>query len=111
MILDLKGQQKVFGSEDPDLFALTDDQGNLKWTLAHSNNVTKVQHYIGDFDGTTFTTTESKGISLYFDYGGDFTEAATFNRDPKGRRLITAWFNEAVYAEFLPTEGWKESLP
>jgi len=96
--------------EDPDLFALPDDEGNLKWILVHSVNVTKVEYYIGDFDGTTFTTTESKGTNLYFDYGRDFTEAATFNSDPKGRRLMTAWFNEAMYAQSVPTDAWKGAL-
>jgi len=99
------------GWEDPDLFSLIDDEGNEKWILSHATNVAKVQYYIGEFDGTTFTTTESKGVDLYFDYGRDFTEAATFNNEPRGRRIIVAYLSEA-YALGFPTgdEGWRGSL-
>ncbi len=98
--------------EDPDLYALPDDQGNMKWVLAHAVGIAKVEYYIGEFDGTTFTNTETKGVNLFYDYGRDFTEAATFNSDPKGRRLITAWFTDNIYASLVPTgaEGWRGSL-
>ena len=96
--------------EDPDLFALPDDQGNLKWVLAHAVNVAKVEYYIGEFDGTTFTNTETKGVSLFYDYGRDFSEAATWTNDPKGRRLIMAWLDEGYYGGQLPTQVWRGQL-
>jgi len=98
--------------EDPDLFELPDEDGNMRWVLTHSVDVSKVEYYIGTFDGTTFTNTESISQDLYFDYGRDFTEAATFSNEPKGRRLIWAWLDEGIYGGQTPTEdeNWRGSL-
>jgi len=98
--------------EDPDLFELADEEGNMRWVLSHAVDVAKVEYYIGTFDGTTFTNTESIAQDLYFDYGRDFTEAATFTNEPNGRRLIWAWLDEGIYGGQTPTEdeGWRGSL-
>jgi len=110
---DFGGEGSTEGMwEDPDLFALPDDKGNLKWILTHAVDVARVEYHIGEFDGTTFTTTETVNQNVFFDYGRDFTEAATFSNEPKGRRLIIGWLNENVYQNQLPTgdEGWRGSL-
>jgi len=96
--------------EDPDLFHLLDEKGNVKWVLTHAVNVAKVEYYIGDFDGQNFVNTETRDEILFFDYGRDFSEAATWTNDPKGRRLIVAWLDEGYYGGQLPTQAWRGQL-
>ncbi len=96
--------------EDPDLFALPDEEGNLRWVLYHAVDNEYVEYYIGDFDGKTFVNSETKGETLLIDYGKDFIEAATWNNEPKGRRLIIAYFADGGYAPGLPTQVWRGQL-
>lgn len=96
--------------EDPDLFPLVDDEGNQKWILTHAVNVDKVEYYIGHFDGTTFTNTDTPNEILFIDYGKDFDEAATWNNEPNGRRLMVAWLNEGAYGGAIPEKVWRGQL-
>jgi len=93
--------------EDPDLFMLKTEDGQEKWVLTHAVGVQNVQYHIGTFDGTTFIEKETKGQTLFIDYGMDFDEAATYNNEPKGRRLIIAWLDNGNYADFTPTTTWR----
>jgi len=95
------------GWEDPDLFtlAIDDDPNNKTWILSHAVAVNQVEYYIGNFDGTTFT--ESDNATLFIDDGRDFDEAATWNNEPKGRRLMMAWLDEGQYGGQLPEKGWR----
>jgi len=96
--------------EDPDLFALPDEEGNLRWVLYHAVDNEYVEYYIGDFDGKAFTNSETKGETLFIDYGRDFIEAATWNNEPKGRRLIIAYLDDGKYGAILPTQVWRGQL-
>ena len=98
------------GWEDPDLYPLTDDKGNIYWVLSHAVAVNKVEYYIGTFNGTHFVNTETAGVQLFIDYGRDFCEAATFNNEPNGRRLMIAWMDEGEYGGELPTKIWRGQL-
>ena len=94
--------------EDPDLFLLeVEGEDNKKWVLSHAVDVTKVEYYIGEFDGYKFTNTETNGKIVLVDYGTDFDEAATFNNEPKGRRLIIGWLDEGIYGLKTPTKEWR----
>jgi len=94
--------------EDPDLFELEiEGKKEKKWVLTHAVNIDRVEYYIGEFDGTEFTNTDTKGKPFYIDYGTDFDEANTFNNEPKGRRLIIGWLNAGMYGWSTPTKGWR----
>jgi len=95
------------GWEDPDLYPLVDDKGNTKWVLNHAVAVNAVEYYIGEFNGTHFTNTETPGVELYIDYGKDFCEAASFNNLPDNRRLMVAWMDRGEYGYDLPTKVWR----
>jgi len=96
--------------EDPDLFSLTDDEGNQRWILYHAVDNEFVEYYIGDFDGKNFVNSETKGETLFIDYGRDFIEAATWNNEPKGRRLIIAYLADGKYGAILPTQVWRGQM-
>jgi fructan beta-fructosidase len=98
------------GWEDPDLYPLVDDKGNTRWVISHATAVNKVEYYIGDFNGTHFVNSETAGVELFIDYGRDFCEAASFNNEPNGRRLMIAWMDEGEYGGELPTKVWRGQL-
>ena len=102
--------------ECPDLFELPVD-GNpaeTRWVLEVDYNQGILigesggQYFIGDFDGTRFTT-EQTG-SLRVDYGADFYASQSWSNTPNGRHLWIGWMNSWQYALFLPTQPWRGAM-
>ncbi|MFN3923029.1 MAG: glycoside hydrolase family 32 protein [Pseudarthrobacter sp.] len=114
--------------ECPDLFPLPvdGDQDNVKWVLTVNlnpggpNNGSAGQYFIGDFDGTTFTSasTVTEGIQdparlgeyQWLDWGRDYYAAVSFSDAPDNRRLMIGWMNNWDYAGSTPTGGWRSAM-
>ncbi len=81
--------------ECPDLFPLQLD-GKTYWVLIISVNPggplngSGTKYYVGDFDGTTFTTNQA---SNWLDYGRDNYAGVTFNDAPNDERILIGWMN------------------
>lgn len=114
--------------ECPDLFPLPldGDPENLLWVLTVNlnpggpNNGSAGQYFIGDFDGTTFTsaTTVTEGLQdparlgeyQWLDWGRDYYAAVSFSDAPNNRRLMIAWMNNWEYANHIPTAPWRSPM-
>ncbi|HEY9355364.1 MAG TPA: glycoside hydrolase family 32 protein [Arthrobacter sp.] len=114
--------------ECPDLFPLPldGDPDNLKWVLTVNlnpggpNNGSAGQYFVGDFDGTTFTsaTTVTEGHQdparlgeyQWLDWGRDYYAAVSFSDAPDNRRLMIAWMNNWEYANQIPTSPWRSPM-
>ena len=114
--------------ECPDLFPLPVDgePENLQWVLTVNlnpggpNNGSAGQYFVGDFDGTTFTsaTTVTEGLQdpdrlgeyQWLDWGRDYYAAVSFSDAPDNRRLMIAWMNNWEYANQIPTSPWRSPM-
>ncbi|KRE69099.1 glycoside hydrolase family 32 protein [Arthrobacter sp. Soil762] len=114
--------------ECPDLFPLPidGDPQNLQWVLTVNlnpggpNNGSAGQYFVGDFDGTTFTsaTTVTEGLQnpdrlgeyQWLDWGRDYYAAVSFSDAPDNRRLMIAWMNNWEYANQIPTSPWRSPM-
>jgi fructan beta-fructosidase len=114
--------------ECPDLFPLPvdGDPENIKWVLIVNlnpggpNNGSAGQYFVGDFDGTTFTssTTVTDGLQdptrlgeyQWLDWGRDYYAAVSFNDVPDGRRIMVGWMNNWDYANETPTDPWRSQM-
>ena len=100
--------------ECPDLFPLSTPSGKMKWVLLVSLNPGGVaggsgtQYFIGDWDGTTFSTDQSS--TLWIDYGRDNYAGVTFNHAPNNRRIFIGWMCNWDYAAKLPSPLWRTSM-
>jgi fructan beta-fructosidase len=94
--------------------------GNLddrRWVLKVDHNPGHVtggsgaQYFIGDFDGTTFTTPTGEA-PRWVDFGADFYCAMTFTGEPAGeeRRTWIGWMSNWDYASEVPTHPWRGSM-
>ena len=111
--------------ECPDLFPLPvdGDPEHLKWVLVVNlnpggpNSGSGGQYFVGDFDGTTFTsdTTVTEGTQdparlaeyHWLDWGRDYYAAVSFSDAPDQRRLMIAWMNNWQYANQIPSSPWR----
>jgi fructan beta-fructosidase len=111
--------------ECPDLFplALDGDPATTLWVLAVSlnpggvNGGSATQYFVGEFDGTTFTshTTVEEGLPGttdlreldWLDWGGDYYAAVSFGDAPAGRRVMVGWMSNWDYAPQTPTSPWR----
>ncbi|MFF1881920.1 glycoside hydrolase family 32 protein [Pseudarthrobacter sp. NPDC058196] len=114
--------------ECPDLFPLPvdGDPENLKWVLTVNlnpggpNNGSAGQYFIGDFDGTTFTSASTVtegtqdpgrlGEYRWLDWGRDYYAAVSFGDAPGNRRLMVGWMNNWEYANDIPTAPWRSPM-
>jgi fructan beta-fructosidase len=105
--------------ECPDLFKLPVDgsDGGSRWVLQVDMNPGAVaggsggQYFVGDFDGSEFTQNkETKGETLWVDYGKDFYAVQSYSNSPDGRRLWLAWMNNWNYAGEIPTNPWRGAM-
>ncbi|WP_026554502.1 glycoside hydrolase family 32 protein [Arthrobacter sp. 35W] len=114
--------------ECPDLFPLPvdGDPENLKWVLVVNlnpggpNGGSAGQYFVGDFDGTTFTssTTVTEGLQdparleeyRWLDWGRDYYAAVSFSDAPDNRRLMIGWMNNWQYANEIPTAPWRSPM-
>jgi fructan beta-fructosidase len=114
--------------ECPDMFPLPvdGDPDNLKWVLTVNlnpggpNKGSAGQYFIGDFDGTMFTSTSTVTEGLqdpdrlgeyqWLDWGRDYYAAVSFSEVPDGRRLMIAWMNNWEYANCIPSSPWRSPM-
>jgi fructan beta-fructosidase len=99
--------------ECPDLFELPVDGGPTRWVLIVSINPggpaggSATQYFLGDFDGTTFTSDGAPNDVLWADRGADFYAPQSFSDMPDGRRVWVGWMSNWNYAGEIPTDPWR----
>ncbi|MFC9244809.1 GH32 C-terminal domain-containing protein [Streptomyces sp. NPDC057136] len=104
--------------ECPDLFPLpVDGQADqVRWVLAMSTGAVRAtdgsaaEYFLGDWDGATFTTTNTAGTPLRAEAGRDYYAAMTFAGLPGGRRVQLGWLSNWDYAFSAPTGEWNGAL-
>lgn len=93
--------------ECPDLFPLTAPDGSEVWVLLSSNGMPaqfggfRMQYYLGQFDGETFTETIPSPQPKILDFGYDDYAAVTFYG--ANRRLLIGWAESMAYGCDGPT--------
>jgi len=106
--------------ETPDLFPLPVDGGpETHWVLTVGVGKggpaggSGTQYFVGQFDGSTFTSENPPGTILWMDHGSDLYAPQSWNEEPHGRRVMLAWMNNWRYANTVPAETWRGmfSLP
>ncbi|MCW5909913.1 MAG: glycoside hydrolase family 32 protein [Cyclobacteriaceae bacterium] len=98
--------------ECPDLFELPVEgqPGKTKWVLSLSGShpagpaFVGMQYFVGDFDGTKFTSAQTQ--PLYVDFGKDYYAGIVFN-NVKDRTIMLGWVNNWTYANQIPTGTWR----
>jgi sucrose-6-phosphate hydrolase SacC (GH32 family) len=100
--------------ECPDLFSLTLG-GSEYWVLLVSLNPgglygSGTQYFIGDFDGTTFTSMYSTDEPRWLDYGRDNYAGVTFNNEPNGKRILIAWMANWEFTKEHPETSWTNAM-
>jgi fructan beta-fructosidase len=111
------GAPKKANWECPDLFQLpVEGTGDTKWVLhvgmgdGTAAGGSGGEYFVGDFDGTTFTSDEPLDTVRWADYGRDFYAAVTWENVPAsdGRRIWIGWMNNWRYANDIPTaRDWR----
>ena len=101
--------------ECPDLFPLkVEGSSEEKWVLLISinpgapNGGSGTQYFIGDFDGKTFTTDQTK--DLWIDWGTDNYAGVTFSNAPNDKIIFLGWMSNWLYANEIPTKKWRGAM-
>jgi len=102
--------------ECPDLFQLNvEGAEEEKWVLIVShggesapNGGSGTRYFVGEYDGTTFTTDQKK--SQWLDYGTDNYAGVTYNNTPDQKRILIGWMSNWNYATKTPTEKWRSAM-
>ena len=90
--------------ECPDLFKIKSDKGEEHWVMLVSINPgglqggSGTQYFVGDFDGTTFST--SQNDTKWIDFGADNYAGVLYSNIPEedGRYLFIGWMSNWAYA-------------
>ncbi|MEJ1223257.1 glycoside hydrolase family 32 protein [Sediminicola sp. 1XM1-17] len=110
-------QQGAHGGvwECPDLFPLeVEGTTEKKWVLLISinpgapNGGSGTQYFIGDFDGSTFTSDQQE--ARWIDLGRDNYAGVTYNNVPNEDRIFIGWMSNWDYARDTPTEKWRSAM-
>ena len=72
------------------------------------NGGSGTQYFIGDFDGTTFTTDQVD--HKWIDLGRDNYAGVTYNDAPNNERVFIGWMSNWDYARDTPTEKWRSAM-
>ncbi|CAM01582.1 fructan beta-fructosidase [Saccharopolyspora erythraea NRRL 2338] len=103
--------------ECPDLFELPvdGDTGRTRWVLIVSINPggpaggSATQYFLGDFDGTTFTSEAPPEEVRWVEEGADFYAPQSWS-DVPDRRIWLGWLSNWDYAKQVPTEPWRGAM-
>ncbi|ODN04863.1 Levanase, partial [Orchesella cincta] len=68
------------------------------------------QYFVGDFNGTTFTTLGTWDNKQWLDWGPDNYAAVSFSNEPNGRTILMGWMNNLKYGDNLPTVSWRGQM-
>ncbi|MGI9548030.1 MAG: glycoside hydrolase family 32 protein [Flavobacteriaceae bacterium] len=101
--------------ECPDLFPLeVEGSDEEKWVLIISinpnapNGGSGTQYFIGNFDGTTFSSNQKE--ARWLDWGTDNYAGVTYNNVPGDERIFIGWMSNWDYARDTPTEKWRSAM-
>ena len=101
--------------ECPDLFPLkVEGSDEVKWVLLISinpgapNGGSGTQYFIGDFDGTSFSTNQTE--NKWLDLGRDNYAGVTYNNTPNDERVFIGWMSNWDYARDTPTGEWRGAM-
>lgn len=100
--------------ECPDLFELSvdGDPERKRWVLICSlgtQSGSKVQYFLGDFDGHSFVCDSPADEVKWMDYGRDHYATVTWSNAPDGRRIALGWMNNWQYANDVPTLAFRSA--
>jgi len=100
--------------ECPDIFEMEiEGSQQKKWVVLISinpgapNGGSGTQYFVGDFDGTTFTTDQK--TTKWIDLGTDNYAGVTYN-GTEGQRLFIGWMSNWSYALKTPTKKWRSAM-
>ncbi|WP_342773040.1 glycoside hydrolase family 32 protein [Flavobacterium cellulosilyticum] len=111
--------------ECPDFFPIKiEGSTKTKWVLLQSinpggpNGGSATQYFVGDFNGKTFSITDSfandlkQQKALWIDFGKDNYAGVTWSNipDTDGRKLFMGWMSNWEYANEVPTEKWRSAM-
>ncbi len=98
--------------ECPDLFPLKLN-GKTYWVLIVNlnpggpNKGSATQYFVGQFDGHTFTATDT--ATKWLDYGPDEYAGVTWG-NTGNRRIFLGWMSNWSYATRVPTSPWRSAF-
>lgn len=99
--------------ECPAMITLKDEQGNEHDILIVSENGdargSLLQYFIGKFDGIAFKTYNQSRV-LWAENGFDNYAAIPYHNDPHGRVIFIGWLSNWLYAQVIPTTGWRGQM-
>jgi fructan beta-fructosidase len=103
--------------ECPDLFELPLDGGEgSRWVLVVGVGAGEddwgsfTQYFVGDFDGLEFHNKNAPDQVLLMDHSRDFYAVQSWSDVADGRRLAIAWLSNWLYANQVPSGGWRGSM-
>jgi fructan beta-fructosidase len=103
--------------ECPDLFELPIDGGQERaWVLAVGHLTggpaggSGTRYFVGSFDGERFCSADELTAPRWADHGADLYATHTWSDVPDGRRIWAGWLNNWLYADRIPSGGWRGGL-
>ncbi len=101
--------------ECPDLIPMkVGEEADDKWVLLISinpggpNGGSATQYFVGEFDGTKFTTDQKE--TKWLDFGADNYAGVTYNNAPDNDPVFIGWMSNWNYARNTPTEKWRSAM-
>ena len=98
----------------PDFFPIREQStGKVYWVLTGSYSGTPGGYWVGEWDGSNFTTPQAGTEWQLQDYGVDSYAWISYNNAPNNRRVSVAWLMPWSYAGSVPTAPWRggSSIP
>ena len=72
------------------------------------NGGSGTQYFVGDFNGTTFTSDQMD--YKWLDWGTDNYAGVTYNDTPNGERIFIGWMSNWQYALKTPAASWRSAM-
>ncbi len=89
--------------------------GQKAWVLllsinpgASSQGGSFIQYFLGSWDGSNFTATDSRTRLLEF--GPDSYAAQSWDNGPNGEIKFISWASNWLYTQFAPTSPWRGAM-